>query len=727
MKTKTPDAEIQRPVKLSCRNLWKVFGPNAAKFMRERNGKATTAELDEAALIGAVRNTTLDVREGEIFIVMGLSGSGKSTLVRCLSRLIEPTTGELTFDGKDLLKASEAELINIRRHKMGMVFQHFALLPHLTVLENVAFPLSIQGIGKAEREARAHKMIDLVSLNGREHHFPSELSGGQQQRVGIARSLAVEPEIWFLDEPFSALDPLIRREMQTELIRLQSVLKKTVVFITHDFDEAIRLADRIAIMKDGEIIQIGTPEDLVKNPATDYVAEFTADVNRAKVLSARALMGAATTKSSGLEKVPARAKIASFAAAIVDSSEPFAVVGDDGEVIGEISPKSVINLLSGKDRGAGRMSDIALSAARTHNGKWTGQCGCRGDDCCDRLSFCLFPDALSALAKYPDSLVIPFKDWVGAFMAWLKTNFTWATRSLAAVIDVPLRFAFNLLAKGFKFGNGEAAWTLPRLSWLGVIFVMAWLGYIFGGLRLAALCGLGFLSLVLFNVWDNSMLTLALIVICVPFCIVTGLLLGIWGYFSPRINRWLISPALDLMQTMPTFAYLIPMLLLFGASPVSALLATGLFATPPMVRATVLGLNKVPQEIKDFADMAGCTKSQKLWRVLLPSAKPSLMIGVNQVIMLALNMVIISSMIGAGGLGYDVLLALRALKIGQAMEAGLAIVIIAVVLDRLSQAMALQTAGSDRCQGILGTAHKLYFGHWRARWSPRFSAWFSRR
>ena len=300
----------------------------------------------------------------------------------------------------------------------------------------------------------------------------------------------------------------------------------------------------------------------------------------------------------------------------------------------------------------------------------------------------LFPDTLSPLAKYPDGLIIPFKDWVGAFMAWLKTNFTWLTRSLAAAIDVPLRFAFSLFAKGFKFGNGETAWILPRLSWLGVTFVMAWLGFIFGGLRLAALCGLGFLALVFFNVWDNSMLTLALIAICVPFCIVTGLLLGIWGHFSPQINRWFIAPSLDLMQTMPTFAYLIPMLLLFGASPVSALLATGIFATPPMVRATILGLNKVPQEIKDFADMAGCTKSQKLWRVLLPSAKPSLMIGINQAIMLALNMVIISSMIGAGGLGYDVLLALRALKIGQAMEAGLAIVIIAVVLDRLSQAMA---------------------------------------
>ncbi|MBC8037034.1 MAG: betaine/proline/choline family ABC transporter ATP-binding protein [Rhizobiales bacterium] len=353
MNTKTSGVEPQRPIKLSCRNLWKVFGANGAEFLRARNGRATSAELDAASLIGAVRGADLDVREGEIFIVMGLSGSGKSTLVRCLSRLIEPSAGELSFNGKDLLKASAAELIAIRRHKMGMVFQHFALLPHLTVLENVAFPLSIQGIAKKARDIRAHQMINLVGLKGRERHFPAELSGGQQQRVGIARSLAVEPEIWFLDEPFSALDPLIRREMQTELMRPQDVLKKTIVFITHDFDEAIRLADRIAIMKDGEIIQIGTPEELVLHPATSYVAEFTSDVNRAKVLSARSLMGAKTARTRGLTKVSARAKIDSFAAAIVDSTKPFAVTSDDGAVIGEIAPRAVIDLLSGKDRGAG--------------------------------------------------------------------------------------------------------------------------------------------------------------------------------------------------------------------------------------------------------------------------------------------------------------------------------------------------------------------------------------
>ena len=320
--------------------------------MHDHGGNPKASDLESAHLIAAVRGATMEVREGEIFIVMGLSGSGKSTLVRCLSRLIEPTAGELEFDGKDLLRASEAELIDIRRHKMGMVFQHFALLPHLNVMENVAFPLFIQGIGREQRQARAQAMIDLVGLDGRERHFPAQLSGGQQQRVGIARSLAVEPEIWFLDEPFSALDPLIRREMQTELMRLQSVLKKTIVFITHDFEEAIRLADRIAIMKDGEIIQIGTPEELVNHPATDYVAEFTSDVNLAKVLSARSLMRPASGDAAGYRKIDSKAKIASFAAAIVDSAQPYAVVDGDDAIVGEIRPRTVIDLLSGKDWGS---------------------------------------------------------------------------------------------------------------------------------------------------------------------------------------------------------------------------------------------------------------------------------------------------------------------------------------------------------------------------------------
>ena len=340
-----------RPVKLACRNVWKLFGSGAQDFIRRRDGKASSAELVEAGLVGAARAIDLEIRQGEIFIIMGLSGSGKSTLVRCMSRLVEPTYGKVEFEGKDLLSISDAELIELRRHRMGMVFQNFALLPHLNVLENIAFPLSVQGIGRAEREARAREVIDLVGLRGREHFYPRELSGGQQQRVGIARSLATKPEIWFLDEPFSALDPLIRREMQDELMRLQAVLHKTIVFITHDFDEAIRLADRIAIMKDGEVIQVGTPEELVVSPATDYVAEFTRDVQRAKVISARSLMRPPSKIQHGGTVAP-EARVASFSAQLISAKKPFAVVNGTGKPIGEVTPEAVIDLLAGIDRGA---------------------------------------------------------------------------------------------------------------------------------------------------------------------------------------------------------------------------------------------------------------------------------------------------------------------------------------------------------------------------------------
>jgi glycine betaine/proline transport system ATP-binding protein len=344
------DGAKTRPVQIGCRNVWKIFGRNAEQFVRGQSGAPGLDELAAAGLVGAVRAADLDVHRGEIFIIMGLSGSGKSTLVRCLSRLIEPSLGEVIFEGRDLLKASERELIEIRRHKMGMVFQHFALLPHLTVLDNVAFPLAVQGIGRAMREKRAREVIELVGLRGRELYFPRQLSGGQQQRVGIARSLAVEPAIWFLDEPFSALDPLIRREMQDEFLRLQSVLQKTIVFITHDFDEAIRLADRIAIMQDGAIIQVGTPEDLVTRPATAYVREFTRDVQRAKVISARALM-APPTSHGHAGRVAAGARVASFAARIVASERPYAVVDEGERIVGEIHRDAVIALLAGREGG----------------------------------------------------------------------------------------------------------------------------------------------------------------------------------------------------------------------------------------------------------------------------------------------------------------------------------------------------------------------------------------
>ena len=334
--------------KFSCRGVWKIFGNGAEDFLVRHNGQPSSEQLVEAELIGAVRDATLEVGAGEIFIIMGLSGSGKSTLVRCMSRLIEPTAGEIYFEGRDLLQASEKEMIELRRHKMGMVFQHFALLPHLTVLGNVAFPLEVQGVSRRDREKRAMEVIELVGLNGRERYYPRELSGGQQQRVGIARSLAVEPEIWFLDEPFSALDPLIRREMQDEFLRLQKLLQKTIVFITHDFDEAIRLADRIAIMKDGEIIQTGSPEELVVAPSDDYVAEFTRDIPRAKVLTVGSVMTAGDTSDETAGEVAASDRIAEIADRVEAAERPHAVLDGLGRRIGSIGRAAVVDVLIGR-------------------------------------------------------------------------------------------------------------------------------------------------------------------------------------------------------------------------------------------------------------------------------------------------------------------------------------------------------------------------------------------
>ncbi|HKP23648.1 MAG TPA: betaine/proline/choline family ABC transporter ATP-binding protein [Dongiaceae bacterium] len=340
------------PVKLSCRHVWKLFGQESEAFLNGRATPPSAEELAAAGLVGAVRDVSIDVAEGEIFIVMGLSGSGKSTLLRCLSRLIEPTAGEVMFEGRDLLKARNREMIEIRRHKMGMVFQNFALLPHLSVLDNVAFPLAIQGISKSKRLTRAREVIELVGLKGRELSYPRELSGGQQQRVGIARSLAVGPELWFLDEPFSALDPLIRREMQAELQRLQAVLKKTIVFITHDFDEAIRLADRIAIMKDGALVQVGTPEELILHPATDYVAEFTRDVQRSKVMSVRSLMQPVNAGHTLVGTVRDTDKIGVVAGQIIETGKPFAVVDAEGRMLGEIAPMPILDMLLGRSNGS---------------------------------------------------------------------------------------------------------------------------------------------------------------------------------------------------------------------------------------------------------------------------------------------------------------------------------------------------------------------------------------
>ena len=316
-------------------------------------GNVEGKKFQDAGCVVGVNDASFEVHKGEMLVVMGLSGSGKSTLLRCITRLTETTAGNIFIDGEDLLAMNGKQLIELRRNKMGMVFQSFALLPHKTVLENIAFPLQVKGISTAASMKRALEMVELVSLDGRENYFPRQLSGGQQQRVGIARSLAVEPDIWFLDEPFSALDPLIRKEMQDEFLRLQDVLHKTILFVTHDFNEALRLADRIAIMKDGVIEQLDTPANIVLKPATDYVRKFTKEVPREKVLKIRSVMDPVDGKTDfGDLTISQDAIIATVAEAVLSQSKRVRVVDADKNIVGSVHCTKMIHILFGRDDAA---------------------------------------------------------------------------------------------------------------------------------------------------------------------------------------------------------------------------------------------------------------------------------------------------------------------------------------------------------------------------------------
>ena len=327
--------------------LWKIFGPRADRIVGRPEEQLRGKELmDKTGCIAAVRNVSFQVDPGEVFVVMGLSGSGKSTLIRCLTRLIEPTAGEILLHGDDIRKAGDGELRELRRHRFAMVFQHFGLLPHRRVLDNVAYPLEIRGEKKAARRARAEEMVQLVGLGGAEHLYPDQLSGGMQQRVGLARALAVDPEILFFDEPFSALDPLIRRDMQNEVIRLHREVGKTMVFITHDLSEALKLGDRILVMRDGEIVQIGRPDEVVGAPADDYVRDFVRDVARSDVLTLRWIARPATVDDPlDGPSLPADTVIRDAVREVLSADRPVRVCEGD-EVLGVVGAAEILAVIA---------------------------------------------------------------------------------------------------------------------------------------------------------------------------------------------------------------------------------------------------------------------------------------------------------------------------------------------------------------------------------------------
>ena len=337
--------------KIVCNNVWKIFGAYPEQTLKDLDRSLSRAEVQsQTGHVIAVKDVSFEVNTGETFVVMGLSGSGKSTLVRCISRLIEPTAGAMIIDGEDIMSYDATKLTELRRFRMSMVFQHFGLFPHRKVIDNISFGLEIRGMNKDARKTRSLEVLEKVGLDGWAEHFPRELSGGMQQRVGLARAMAVDPEILIFDEPFSALDPLIRREMQDELLNIQAEVQKTMIFITHDFLEAIKMGDRIAIMKDGVVVQIGTPEEIVTNPADDYVREFTEDVPRYKVVSVGRVMQEVSdpARIESAQRIHHKEKIDSLIDAVTDSDGPLAVIDDENCIVGEVTQTMILRAMSSR-------------------------------------------------------------------------------------------------------------------------------------------------------------------------------------------------------------------------------------------------------------------------------------------------------------------------------------------------------------------------------------------
>lgn len=336
---------------IEIRNIFKIFGPDPQSALElAKSGSDKDEILAATGHTVGLHDVSLSIEQGETFVVMGLSGSGKSTLIRHLNRLIDPTAGEVSFGGEDILSMDIPTLNAFRRKRLGMVFQRFGLLPHRNVMDNVAYGLEIQGVARKEREAAASKWIERVGLAGYEAKYPDQLSGGMQQRVGLARALATDPEVLLMDEAFSALDPLIRSDMQDELMKLQAELHKTIVFITHDLDEALKIGDRIAILKDGKLVQVGRPEEIVLRPADDYVQAFTRDVNRSKVLRARSIMepiGNGDLIADDLPAIAADARLADILPVALANGTSMAVVNAQQTPIGIIKTEQVIAALDG--------------------------------------------------------------------------------------------------------------------------------------------------------------------------------------------------------------------------------------------------------------------------------------------------------------------------------------------------------------------------------------------
>jgi glycine betaine/proline transport system ATP-binding protein len=690
--------------RVSVKNLWKVFGPDESADCATRFAGLSKPEVQaNYNAVLALQDVNIDVMDGETFVVMGLSGSGKSTLVRCLNRLIEPTCGSVFVDDEDVLGYSDADLIEFRRKKTSMVFQQFGLLPHRTVLENAAWGLEIQDVPVQEREERAKEVLEMVGLSGWEGYRPSALSGGMQQRVGLARALASEPEILLMDEPFSALDPLIRRDMQNELVRLQEQMQKTTIFITHDLAEAVKLGTRIAIMRDGAIIQLGTPEEIVSNPIDDYVAEFTRDVRPSTVLTVGYVMDkqeeqlTTPTISRPDAEVASEQTVDEALSQRWDTTGELPVMDESGKVIGVIDRDTLLKAAF-QQPALSTESGVTLHPALSATDAKATPSSASAPKSAQHNYMQALPSPLQKLASLPnwiwlvsllligsivpfggianvpDSLQIghEFSRWVNSVVDWLVIN------------GDPLFSAINVGLLKYVLLPLED-WLLSLPWWL-VVVVIAIPSYRIVGQAFAVLAIAMLLMVVSLGIFELAMSTLALVIVATGLSVVIGVPTGILAARNVRFDI-VLRPVLDVMQTMPSFVYLIPALMLFGLGKVPAIMATVIYAVPPIIRLTNLGIRQVDGSVIEAARAFGSTGNQLLFKVQIPLAMPTVMAGLNQTIMMGLAMVVIAAMIGAKGLGVEVINGIARLDVGRGLIGGLGIVVMAVILDRITQGL----------------------------------------
>ena len=704
-------------VRVRVRNLWKVFGEGEGPDLVKRVSGMSRGEAQAAYnCVVALQDVSFDVHDGETFVVMGLSGSGKSTIVRCINRLINPTTGSVFVDDDDVLAFGDEELTNFRRTKTSMVFQQFGLLPHRTVLENTAWGLEIQDVPLESRSERAQEVLELVGLGEWGEYRPSALSGGMQQRVGLARALASNPEILLMDEPFSALDPLIRRDMQNELIRLQGQMKKTTIFITHDLSEAVRLGNRIAIMRDGAVIQMGTPEEIVADPADEYVADFTRDVRPSTVLTVGYFMDRQGTKRASAEASRPNARV-SFEQTVDGAlselwSTPgqLEVMDESGALVGVIDRETLLqaafeqpnsaNDHSGGDAGEASLSSMAVPSQtktsdqqeeKTRDSSLSGRMNVafgRMSHITVLLLGLLSLAASTAIVAAFWGVGVSFPANWGPEIANVVNDFLrWLTRTGAPVFDTVADavLTFLLLLEN----------ALRWLPWPTVVLGIALLSWRTVGWRLGAFAVGSLTAVGLVGLWESAMETMALIVVAVILSVAIAIPLGIVAARNNSVDST-IRPILDGMQTMPAFVYLVPGIMLFGIGNVPGIFATVIYAVPPAIRLTNLGIRQVTPQVVEAAQSFGTTRRQLLLKVQLPMAIPTIMAGINQAIMMAMAMVVVASLVGAGGLGEDVLRGLGRFRPGEALLAGLAIVALAIILDRITQAWARERQSALR-------------------------------